>query len=306
MEYIFLFACSTSSASRYLPDLRRILLDLTDAVEGRTGARTVQPTTKIEPFQLTQPKARTVPIPKIVRRVDDGEKRGKSERTFCLDSENGEIPSGAEEHLRTVERTDGSGENARGESATSDAQTQSNACAEPRLHEDGQIVENAREISENCRRTREKSSVQPFSRVATAESAGRSRRFSSALENERCFQANPIPVKLNLAAVLKESQLYKKQEDDVRRRLMDYEAGGKDDQQFVQWQQTMQKQDYQEELNHIERKRLEGKLSYEEAILARQRLADENARLAEEIRRETRETVENLVKEKLKEEQRMK
>ena len=130
--------------------------------------------------------------------------------------------------------------------------------------------------------------------------------FFVAVRLEIFLQTNPIPVKLNLAAVLKESQLYRKQEDDVRRRLMDYEAGGKDDQQFVQWKQTMQKQDYQEELNHIERKRLEGKLSYEEAILARQRLADENAKLAEDIRRETREAVENLVKEKLKEEQRMK
>lgn len=113
-------------------------------------------------------------------------------------------------------------------------------------------------------------------------------------------------MKLNLATVLKESQLYKKQEEELRRRLMDYEAGGKDGEEFFQWQETMLKQDYQDELNQIERKRLEGKLSYEEAILARERLAEENRRVGEEIRRETRQAIEDHVKEKVKEEQRMK
>lgn len=100
--------------------------------------------------------------------------------------------------------------------------------------------------------------------------------------------------------------MYKKQENEVRRRLLDFEAGGKDAQEFLQWQQTMQKQDYEEQMNLIERKRLEGKMSYEEAILARERLAEENRRIAEELRRETREAIEIHVKEKLKQEQRMK
>jgi hypothetical protein len=119
-------------------------------------------------------------------------------------------------------------------------------------------------------------------------------------------QTNKIPVKLNIAAVLKESQLYKKQEDEVRRRLNNFEAGGKDAHEFIQWQETMQKQDYNEQMNTIEQKRLEGKMSYEEAILARQRLVDENRRAAEELKRQTHEAIEIHVKEKLKEEQRMK
>lgn len=50
-----------------MPDLRSILLDLTDAVEGRTAPRPVPEPTKLKPFNLTAPKARMVPIPKIVR-----------------------------------------------------------------------------------------------------------------------------------------------------------------------------------------------------------------------------------------------
>ncbi len=100
--------------------------------------------------------------------------------------------------------------------------------------------------------------------------------------------------------------MYRKQEEDVRRRLLDWESGGKDAQEFLQWQQTMQKQDDEQEINTIERKRLEGKISYEEAILARQRLVDENRQIADELRRQTREAIEKHVQEKLHEEQRMK
>ncbi|CAF0901896.1 unnamed protein product [Adineta steineri] len=120
------------------------------------------------------------------------------------------------------------------------------------------------------------------------------------------FQTNKIPVKLNLATVLKENQLYKKQEDDIHRRLDYLEAGGKDAHEFLQWQQTMQQQDYEQKLNTIERKKLEGKISYEEAILAKQRLTNENRQIANELKRQTRETIEFHVKEKLKEEQKMK
>jgi hypothetical protein len=111
---------------------------------------------------------------------------------------------------------------------------------------------------------------------------------------------------LNIAAVLKESQLYKKQEDHVRRRLLDYEAGGKDAHEFLRWQETMQKQDYDERLNAIERKRLQGKMSYEEAILARERLVEENRRIAEQLKQQTRQAIDIHVKEKLQDEQRMK
>jgi hypothetical protein len=68
----------------------------------------------------------------------------------------------------------------------------------------------------------------------------------------------------------------------------------------------MQKKDYEQELNAIERKKIEGKIAYEEAILAKQRLVDENRHIADELKRQTRETIQSHVKEKLKEEQKMK
>ena len=113
-------------------------------------------------------------------------------------------------------------------------------------------------------------------------------------------------MKVNVATVLKESQLYRKQEDEIRRRLNDFESGGRDGQEFAQWQESMQRRDYHEQLALIEQKRLEGRISFEEAILARQRLAQENRQIAEEIKRQTREAIDEHVRQKLKDEQRMK
>lgn len=112
-------------------------------------------------------------------------------------------------------------------------------------------------------------------------------------------------MKLNVATVLKESQLYKKQEDGVRRQLNAYESGEKDAHEFDQWQQAMLQQDYEREMLTIEKKRLEGKICYEEAILAKQRLVEENRLIVDEVKRQTREAIDQHVKEKVREEQRM-
>ena len=50
------------------------------------------------------------------------------------------------------------------------------------------------------------------------------------------------------------------------------EAGARDPSDFIDWQNKMRKQDMDAELAEIGRRRLEGKLSHEEAILARQNL----------------------------------
>ena len=55
-------------------------------------------------------------------------------------------------------------------------------------------------------------------------------------------------------------------------RLELLEAGARDPSDFTTWQNKMRKQDMDAELAEIERRRLEGKLSHEEAILARQNL----------------------------------
>ena len=53
------------------------------------------------------------------------------------------------------------------------------------------------------------------------------------------------------------------------------EAGARDDSTVVEWQAKMKEQDMQRKMEEIEMRRLDGKLSQEEAIMARQRAVQE-------------------------------
>ena len=64
------------------------------------------------------------------------------------------------------------------------------------------------------------------------------------------------------------------------------EAGAKDGSEFMQWQQSMRQKDMDANLADIERRRLEGKLSHEEAILARQNLIQDNRQKVQEMKEE--------------------
>lgn len=71
-------------------------------------------------------------------------------------------------------------------------------------------------------------------------------------------------------------------------RLESLEAGAKNPSEFLEWQQSMRRQDLEAELGEIERRRLEGKLSHEDAILARQNLIKENKQKVAEMKQEVR------------------
>lgn len=78
-------------------------------------------------------------------------------------------------------------------------------------------------------------------------------------------------------------------------RLESLEAGAHDPSKFLKWQSEMRKKDLEAELAAVERRRLEGKLSHEEAILARQKLINDNQRKVEEMKQETHELMARCV-----------
>ncbi|CAF3291365.1 unnamed protein product [Rotaria sp. Silwood2] len=255
---------------KYHPTLRGILLDINNIMEGRTATRHLPEPTKIKPFKLTALKERIVPMPKIIPKMEKCRLPPKS--TYEPSKEQNELEKLREDN-----------------------------------HQQGLYKLNrTRSLSYHFMQT-EKSTKTQIKQTKIIEENEKNLHCEQFRANPSPkSQTNKIPVKLNVAAILKENQLFKKQEDNVRQRLLDFEAGGKDAHEFFQWQETMQKQDYEQEIIAIERKRLEGKISYEEAILAKQRLTDENRRIADEIKRQTREAIEIHVKEKLQQEQRMK
>lgn len=78
------------------------------------------------------------------------------------------------------------------------------------------------------------------------------------------------PLKLNTAAILREGARIQKAEEEEEKRLAKLEAGQKDGSEFQKWQEEMKQKDTAKTLAEIKRKHLEGQLSYEEAIIARQ------------------------------------
>lgn len=119
------------------------------------------------------------------------------------------------------------------------------------------------------------------------------------------FLNQEVPVKMTAAAILREGALYHRREAEEIRRLENLEAGAKDKSEFEKWQSEMKRKDMEAELADIEKRRLEGKLSHEEAILARQNIIEENRRRVAEIKEETQQMMERYLEEKFQEEQQM-
>ncbi|CAH3117094.1 unnamed protein product [Porites lobata] len=110
-----------------------------------------------------------------------------------------------------------------------------------------------------------------------------------------------IPIKLNAATIMREGALFQKKEEEELKKLLEYEKGGRDASEFLKWQETTRKKDLDEKLAEIERRRLEGKLSYEEAILARQTMIKENQQRVMEMKEETKEMMQKHLEKKSKE-----
>ncbi|XP_069450998.1 cilia- and flagella-associated protein 99 isoform X1 [Ovis canadensis] len=114
------------------------------------------------------------------------------------------------------------------------------------------------------------------------------------------------PVKLNTAAILREGALYQRQVEKALQRVDRLVDGAGDFSEFLEWQRRMQAKDREEQLAAGEVRRLRGKLSHEEAALARQQVAREKRRTAELKKEETAELMQRCTERRLQEEKSMK
>ncbi|XP_044930787.1 cilia- and flagella-associated protein 99 isoform X4 [Mustela putorius furo] len=120
------------------------------------------------------------------------------------------------------------------------------------------------------------------------------------------YKPSEVPVKLNTAAILREGSLYQQQVEKELQRVDQLVDGAGDFSEFLEWQKKMQAKDREEELTVGECRRLLGKLSREEAILARQHVMQENKQKANQKKEETAELLQQCAERRLQEEKSMK
>uniref|UniRef100_A0A8B9PFN0 Cilia and flagella associated protein 99 n=1 Tax=Apteryx owenii TaxID=8824 RepID=A0A8B9PFN0_APTOW len=133
-----------------------------------------------------------------------------------------------------------------------------------------------------------------------------------SMKSKPTFQAQKIqsridniPVKLNAAAILREGALYQRKMEQELKRIENLLRGAKDPSEFLEWQKQMRGKDLEEQLAEIECKRLQGKLSHEEAVLAHQNVIQENKKKADLMREEKAELMHQYAEKRLQEQKEM-
>eukprot|EP00106_Octopus_bimaculoides_P000709 XP_014768151.1 PREDICTED: cilia- and flagella-associated protein 99-like [Octopus bimaculoides] len=116
----------------------------------------------------------------------------------------------------------------------------------------------------------------------------------------------PTPIKMTKAAVLREGKVHLNEEEAELKWLEELEKGGKEDRQFVKWQSTMKEQDMKQSMLELEKLRLKSKIIREDAILAKEKLQEENRRTVLQLKQETEEMLQDYLQQQLEEEQQSK
>ncbi|XP_076605094.1 cilia- and flagella-associated protein 99 isoform X2 [Chaetodon auriga] len=119
------------------------------------------------------------------------------------------------------------------------------------------------------------------------------------------LKTNSWPIKLNSAAILRQGALYDRQVEEELQRMERLAEGAREPSSFLRWQKEMREKDLQEELASIERKRLEGRISYEEAAMARTRVMERNQRAAQLKKEETAQLMRRYAEKRLQDEKEM-
>ncbi|NWZ42439.1 CFA99 protein, partial [Brachypodius atriceps] len=120
------------------------------------------------------------------------------------------------------------------------------------------------------------------------------------------IQIDNIPIKLNTAAILREGALYQRKLEEELKRIENLQQGAGDPSEFLEWQKQMRGKDLEEQMTEIECRRLQGKLSYEEAVLAHQNVTHENKKKADLLREEKAELMHLYAEKHLQEQKEMK
>eukprot|EP00043_Microstomoeca_roanoka_P006561 m.63842 g.63842 ORF g.63842 m.63842 type:complete len:653 (-) comp13467_c0_seq1:1438-3396(-) len=248
------------------------LSELRDTLRNRPLSRTRPPAnaTVPQPFNLTRPKPRVVPLPRVVSTAGPPRSKPIPKTTYITPLEEAALERKREANRRKAEKT------------VTDALTKTFACA-PTAEEvrAKQQILAERKVQDE---------------LAQIENSIRARPVPNAVRAA-------VPVRLNAAAILREEKLYRQQLEEEATRLSKLEAGEFNERELMELQEKIRLEEEQQRLVDIERKILEGQLSHEEAIIARQQAMEQRLEVALDVKEESRRLLERAQRLREKEEE---
>ncbi|XP_016129855.1 cilia- and flagella-associated protein 99 [Sinocyclocheilus grahami] len=237
---------------------------------GNLPKKSPRKNTKPREFDLTQPKARPLPAPEVIPQQDKPKPKPAS---IHRSPKEPEILDDMKQRNRQ-----------KALQILNEANSQQFRCANPQKSEKTQNVLSQILQSHDAELQ--------FDKLYTSGSPATQK-------------TNSLPVRLNTTAILREGALYNRQLEEELQRLERLSQGASEPSAFLQWQKEMKEKDLQEELAELERRRLEGRISHEEAVLARERVLEHNHHKAQQTKEETAELMRKYAEKRLKEEKEM-
>lgn len=256
---------------RWLPELKELIKQLKDKCDNKQKTKkSTTLTTETSPFNLTKPRPRSIPVPVKIPAL--AKYKPPPSSLYQSPTEQDVLNKQKEENRRK---------------------------AEERLME-------ASRIQFSCANAeKSEKTMQILSNIQWEEQSKLSPNSVKA-QPVPDFKKDPIPVKMTAATILREGQLYQKKEEEVVKKLRDLETGAFDAANFMKWQSEMRQMDLEAELSALEERRLKGKLSHEDAILAKTKLAEENHAKVTSIKEQTAKMMREQLDKKFLEEREMK
>ncbi|XP_060044325.1 cilia- and flagella-associated protein 99 isoform X4 [Erinaceus europaeus] len=243
---------------RWQPKVQQLLCQLQETLAAKPPSHPAKgKATEPQEFRLTTPRPRAIPVPERVPCVPKPKPVPRS--TYQ--------PPRTQQLLELTKRSN----RRKAEELLLNANVEELRCAMPRRQEEPPLQD---------------SEKQPRPRLPPHIQASGKLTF---------FTPNDVPVKLNTAAILREGALYQRQVERELQRVDRLVDGAGDYSEFLEWQKKMLARDQAEQLVAGECRRLQGKLSHREAVLARQHLAQENRLRAEQKKEESAELQQRRV-----------
>ncbi|XP_067838222.1 cilia- and flagella-associated protein 99 [Heptranchias perlo] len=144
-----------------------------------------------------------------------------------------------------------------------------------------------------------------FSEIMKEKEAKMKRKFPKVRRIPAEIMQN-VPIKLNTTAILRENILYQRRVKEELQRIDHLIEGGYDPSKLEEWQKQKEEEHMEQQLTDVQRRCLEGRILFKNAILARQARIQENRKKAAQQKEEAAELMQKYTEKRLQEEKEVK